>query len=87
MLLRFVDAAAVEAEIACVRSLSGGALRRRWQAVFGRPPPWLPSGCFVRGSVAVRMLWISLTRAKPASGAAPKRPCQRRFARDSSLIP
>jgi hypothetical protein len=30
MLQRFVDAAAVEAEIARVRSLSGDALRRRW---------------------------------------------------------
>jgi hypothetical protein len=39
MLQRLVDAAAVAAEIARVRSLSGGALRRRWQAVFGRPPP------------------------------------------------
>ena len=39
MLQRFVDPAAVAAEIARVRSLSGGALRRRWQAVFGRPPP------------------------------------------------
>jgi Protein of unknown function (DUF2924) len=33
---RFVDPAAVEAEIARVRSLSGQALRRRWQALFGR---------------------------------------------------
>src|ERR1700675_3413165 len=37
MLQRFVDAAAVEAEIERVRSLSGAALRRRWQAEFGRP--------------------------------------------------
>src|SRR6202049_5074569 len=37
MLQRFVDAAAVEAEIERVRSLSGAALRRRWQADFGRP--------------------------------------------------
>jgi hypothetical protein len=39
MLQRCVDPAAVAAEIARVRSLSGGALRRRWQAVFGRPAP------------------------------------------------
>jgi hypothetical protein len=38
MLQRFVDPAAVEAEIARVRSLSGDALRRRWQALFGRSP-------------------------------------------------
>ena len=37
MLQRFVDAAAVEAEIERVRSLSGAALRRRWQSEFGRP--------------------------------------------------
>ena len=39
MLQRFVDAAAVAAEIERVRSLSGDALRRRWQAEFGRPLP------------------------------------------------
>jgi hypothetical protein len=39
MLQRFVDSAAIAAEIARVRSLSGGALRRRWQAVFGRSVP------------------------------------------------
>jgi hypothetical protein len=39
MLQRFVDAATVEAEIERVRSLSGAALRRRWQAEFGRPLP------------------------------------------------
>ena len=39
MLQRFVDAAAVAAEIDRVRSLSGAALRRRWQAEFGRPLP------------------------------------------------
>src|SRR5580692_3454415 len=39
MLQRLVDAAAVEAEIERVRSLSGAALRRRWQAEFGRPLP------------------------------------------------
>src|SRR6202035_5521940 len=38
MLQRLVDAA-VEAEIERVRSLSGAALRRRWQAEFGRPLP------------------------------------------------
>jgi hypothetical protein len=39
MLQRLVDAAAVETEIERVRSLSGAALRRRWQAEFGRPVP------------------------------------------------
>jgi hypothetical protein len=41
MLQRRVDPAAVEAEIERVRSLSGRALRRRWQAVFGHSPQHL----------------------------------------------
>jgi len=39
MLQRFADPTAVEAEIERVRSLSSHALRRRWQAVFGRAAP------------------------------------------------
>src|SRR5258707_7866747 len=33
------DPAAIEAEIASIRSLSFDAVRRRWRAVFGRTPP------------------------------------------------
>jgi len=33
------EAAAIEAEIACLRSLAPDALRRRWRVVFGRTPP------------------------------------------------
>src|SRR4029450_11844163 len=33
------DPAAIEAEIAHLRSLALDALRRRWRAVFGRTPP------------------------------------------------
>src|ERR1700732_658146 len=39
MLQRLADAAAVEAEIERVRSLSGAELRRRWQSEFGPPLP------------------------------------------------
>jgi hypothetical protein len=39
MLQRLVDAGAVAAEIERLRSLSGAALRRRWQSEFGRPLP------------------------------------------------
>ena len=39
MLQRFADTAAVEAEIERMRALSGDGLRRRWQSLFGRPPP------------------------------------------------
>ena len=39
MLQRFVDPAAVAEEVERVRSLSGYALRRHWQAVFGRSAP------------------------------------------------
>src|SRR5712691_2483671 len=54
MLQRFVDAAAVEAEIE-VRSLSGAALRRRWQSEFGRPLPRSPSAELLRRMIANRI--------------------------------
>jgi hypothetical protein len=55
MLQRLVDAAAVEAEIERVRSLSGSALRRRWQAEFGRPPPRSLSVELLRRMIANRI--------------------------------
>jgi hypothetical protein len=55
MLQRFVDAAAVEAEIERVRSLSGAALRRRWQAEFGRPLPKSLPGDLLRRMIANRI--------------------------------
>jgi hypothetical protein len=55
MVLRFVDAGAVAAEIARVRLLSGGALRRRWQAVFGRPPPEHLTADLLRRMIAARI--------------------------------
>jgi hypothetical protein len=55
MLQRFVDSAAIAAEIARVRLLSGGALRRRWQAVFGRPPPEHLTADLLRRMIAARI--------------------------------
>src|SRR6202521_5157370 len=55
MLLRFVDSAAIAAEIARVRLLSGGALRRGWQAVFGRPPPEHLQADLLRRMIAARI--------------------------------
>jgi hypothetical protein len=55
MLQRLVDAAAVEAEIARVRSLSGATLRRRWQAEFGRPPPKSLTADLLRRMIANRV--------------------------------
>ena len=55
MLQRFVDAASVEAEIARVRSLSGDALRRRWQSVFGRSPPDSLTPDLLRRMIAARV--------------------------------
>ena len=55
MLQRFVDPAAVEAEIERVRSLSGDALRRRWRAVFGRPPPQHLTADLLRRMIANRL--------------------------------
>jgi len=55
MLQRLVDAAAVAAEIERVRSLSGAALRRRWQAEFGRPPPRSLTGDLLRRMIANKL--------------------------------
>jgi hypothetical protein len=55
MLQRFVDPASVEAEIARVRLLSGAALRRRWQSVFGRPPPEHLTADLLRRMIAARV--------------------------------
>jgi hypothetical protein len=55
MLQRFVDPAAVAAEIARVRSLSGKALRRRWQAVFGRSAPEHLTADLLRRMIAHRL--------------------------------
>ena len=55
MLQRLVDAAAVAAEIERVRWLSGDALRRRWQAVFGRPPPEHLTADLLRRMIANRV--------------------------------
>ena len=55
MLRRLVDLAAVEAEIAGVRSLSGHALRRRWQAVFGRSVPEHLTADLLRRMIANRI--------------------------------
>ena len=55
MLQRLVDPAAVEAEIERVRSLSGGALRRRWQSVFGRSAPQHLTADLLRRMIANRI--------------------------------
>jgi hypothetical protein len=55
MLQRFLDPASVEAEIARVRSLSGGALRRRWRSVFGRLAPDHLSADLLRRMIAARV--------------------------------
>ena len=67
MLQRFVDAAAVEAEIERVRSLSGAALRRRWQSEFGRP---LPTGLTIdllRRMIANRIQEAARSIAPPSN--------------------
>jgi hypothetical protein len=47
--------ATVAAEIERVRWLSGGALRRCWQAVFGRPPPEQLTADLLRRMIAARV--------------------------------
>ena len=55
MLQRFIDPAAVAAEIDRVRSLTGDALRRRWRAVFGRPVPQHLTADLLRRMIADRL--------------------------------
>jgi hypothetical protein len=55
MLARFADAAAVEAEIERVRALRGDSLRRRWQGVFGLPPPARLTPDLLRRMIAHRL--------------------------------
>jgi hypothetical protein len=55
MLQRFVDPTAVAADIERVRSLSGIALRRRWQAVFGRVAPEQLTADLLRRMIANRL--------------------------------
>jgi hypothetical protein len=52
---RWTDPAAIEAEIARIRSLSFDALRRRWQVVFGRTPPVSLSKDLLGRMIAWRM--------------------------------
>src|ERR1700684_3086420 len=52
---RFVATAAVEAEIARGRSLRGYALRRLWQAVFGRSVPQQLTADLLRRMIANRI--------------------------------
>jgi hypothetical protein len=49
------DPAAIEAEIARIRSLALDALRRRWQAAFGRTPPAALSKDLLGRMIAWRM--------------------------------
>jgi hypothetical protein len=55
MLQRFVDPAAVPAEISRVRLLSGYSLRQRWQAEFGRAAPELLTANLLRRMIANRI--------------------------------
>src|SRR5579862_7547817 len=55
MLQRFIDPASVAAEIERLGSLSGPALRRRWQAVFGRPVPERLTTDLLRRMIANRL--------------------------------
>ena len=74
MLQRFVDAAAVEAEIERVRSLSGAALRRRWQAEFGRPAPKSLPGDLVAADDRQQDLGTGVRDARPRHPQTAGRP-------------
>ena len=67
MLQRFIDPAAVAAEIERVRALSGHALRRRWRAVFGRPVPQHLTGDLLRRMIANRIQEEAFGTLDPAT--------------------
>jgi hypothetical protein len=67
MMQRFVDPAAVAAEIERMRSLSGDALRRRWRAVFGRPVPQHLTADLLRRMIANRIQEEAFGTADPAT--------------------
>src|SRR5436853_7404735 len=52
---RWIDPAAIEAEIAHLRSLALDALRRHWRVIFGRPPPADLSKDLLRRMIAWRL--------------------------------
>jgi Protein of unknown function (DUF2924) len=54
-MLQRIESAAVEAEIERVRSLSGHALRRRWQTAFGRSIPKPLTADLLRRMIADRI--------------------------------
>jgi hypothetical protein len=87
MLQRSIDLAAIEAEIERVRSLSGNALRRRWQAVFGRSVPEhrycafgsatveAPTGCAVTSNrLASITMFASMLNTDTRNGASRRVP-------------
>src|SRR5512133_3918851 len=79
------EAAAIEAEIAHLRSLTLDALRRRWRAVFGRTPPAPLSKALLGRMIAWRLqeqafagldrdsLRFLDTAARPGAGSNPAR--------------
>jgi hypothetical protein len=76
MLQRFVDSAAIAEKIERVRSLSGDALRRRWQSAFGRPPPEHLPRDLSRRMIAARIqeqAFGTLDRARGAQCGLPPR--------------
>ena len=67
MLQRFIDPAAVAAEIERVRALSGHPLRRRWRAVFGRSVPEPLTGDLLRRMIANRIQEQAFGTLDPAT--------------------
>src|ERR1700680_1716633 len=80
MLQRFIDPAAVAAEIERVRSLSGHALRRRWQSAFGRSPPEHLTADLLHSTVPRSNSWTALP------GAGGSRPAERNLKIGTVLV-
>jgi hypothetical protein len=71
-----IEPAAIEAEIADLRSFALDALRRRWRVVFGRTPPAGLSKDLLGRMIACRLqeqAFGGLDRESPRHGGSPRR--------------
>jgi len=71
------EAAALEAEIARLRSLALDALRRRWRVVFGRTPPAPLSKDLLGRMISYMPLWAKMLPHGHRQGAGRWLPVQR----------
>ena len=69
------DPAAIEAEIACLRSVAIDVLRRHWRVIFGRTPPAGLSKDLLRRMIAWRLQEWAFGGLDRSSRPEPDRVC------------